>query len=231
LHQILINTMKTNPNSGVDTGVVTPLPVTFQDQKFTWNGQYATGKELKNLFGVPTDQDLYLSLTDPWDDQVVTNEMVIDLARPGVEKFYLRLPLEYRLDDKKLSWDKPFITGLELRQIGRVEVEDEIWLKIPKPYSDELVKNESRIDLTRPDVEQFYVVKAEVVITINATEHKVKRGTYSVAQLKKVGNVKAADELDQIKSGHVLVPLEDDASVEIKGGEQFVSHKRDGSSS
>lgn len=223
--------MKPNTNAGVDTGVATPLPVTFQDQKFTWGGQYANGKELKKLFGVPVDQALFLSLVDPWDDQLITDEMVIDLARPGVEKFYVRLPLEYRLQEEKFLWDKPFITGLELREIGGLAADDEIWLKIPKPYSDELVKDESRIDLTRPEIEQFYIVKAEVIITINAVEHKVKKGTYIVAQLKKIGNVKSADELDQIKAGHELVPLEDDASVEIKGCEQFVSHKRDGSSS
>jgi hypothetical protein len=51
-----------------------------------------------------------------------------------------------------------------------------------------------------------------------------------VAQLKKIGNVKASDEMDELK-GHNLTPLDDEATVVIKGGEQFIAHVRDGSSS
>lgn len=220
----------TQTNGADGAGRITPLDLFFQDKKFTWSNQFITGAELKKLFGLTSEQELYLSLIDPWDDELISNEQVINLARPGAEKFYIRQPLEFQLENKKLAWNKPFITGAELRKLGAIEEGDEIWLKIAQPYEDELIDVKERVDLTRSGVEHFYVKKLEVVIRINNVEHKIKRGTYTVAQLKKIGNVKASDEVDALE-GHKLTPLDDTAIIVIKGGEQFISHVRDGSSS
>ncbi|WP_425291211.1 multiubiquitin domain-containing protein [Spirosoma linguale] len=216
-------------NRGNDVGRITPLAITFQTKKFTWLQQYATGAELKKLFGLKPEQELYQSLIDPWDDVLVANDESINLARPGAERFFIRQPLEFQLDDQKLAWDKPFITGLELRKVGRVEEGDEIWLSVARPYKDELITDSKRVDLTPDGIEKFFVVKLEVVIRINNVEHKIRRGTYTVTQLKKIGNVKASDEMDALE-GHKLTPLDDAATVVIKGDEQFISHVRDGSS-
>ncbi|KAB7725506.1 hypothetical protein F5984_26055 [Rudanella paleaurantiibacter] len=224
-----MNQMTAQPETN-GVGLTTTLAITFQNKKFSWPQQYATGAELKKLFGVNAEQVLYLSLVDPWDDVVVANEESINLARPGTEKFYIRQPLEVRLEDKKHSWDKPFISGAELRKLGGVEEGDEIWLSVARPNNDELIADAERVDLTRAGLERFYVVKQEVVIRINNVEHAIKRGTYTVTQLKKIGNVKASDEMDALE-GHKLTPLDDAATVVIKGGEQFISHVRDGSSS
>jgi len=217
-------------NLGKEAGRIAPLAITFQDSKFTWPQQYITGLELKKMFGLKPEQELYLSLVDPWDDVLVANEESINLARPGTEKFYIRQQLEFRLADKKLSWDKPFITGAELRKLGAIEEGDQIWLSVTRPHNDELVTDANRVDLTRAGLEHFYVVKLEVIIRINNVEHKIKPGTYTISQLKKIGNVKASDEVDALE-GHKLTPLDDAAIVVIKGGEQFISHVRDGSSS
>lgn len=223
--------MTNNQMDGVlDAGsIVAPLALTFQDKKFSWPHQYATGAELKTLFGLQPDEPLYLSLTDPWDDELIANDTTINLARPGVERFYIRQPLELKLEDKTYDWDKPFITGAELRQVGGVEDGDEIWLAVARPYEDERIDDTKKVDLTRPGRERFYVKKRLVVIRINNVEHQIKPGSYTVAQLKKIGNVKASDELDALKD-HQLTPLDDSATVIIQGGEQFISHVRDGSS-
>jgi hypothetical protein len=211
-------------------GRIAPLAITFQDKKYTWPHQYATGAELKKLFGMNPEQELYLSLIDPWDDVLVADDESINLARPGTEKFYIRQPLDFQMENKKLAWDKPFITGAELRKLGGIEDGDEIWLSVARPHDDESIADANRVDLTREGLERFYVVKLDVVIRINNVEFKIKRGTYTVAQLKKIGNVKASDEMDALE-GHNLTPLDDEAMVVIKGGEQFIAHVRDGSSS
>ena len=223
--------MTNNQMDGVlDAGsIVTPLALSFQDKKFAWTHQYVTGAELKTLFGLSPDEALYLSLTDPWDDELIANDEVVNLARPGIERFYIRQPLELKLDGKKYEWDKPFITGAELRHVGGVEEGDEIWLSVARPYEDERIDDAKKVDLTRPGLERFYVKKRLVFILINNVEHQIKPGSYTVAQLKKIGNVKASDELDALKD-HQLTPLDDSATVVIQGGEQFISHVRDGSS-
>ena len=70
----------------------------------------------------------------------------------------------------------------------------------------------------------------DVSITIDNKIYKVDRGRISVAELKQLGGIPGAYELEEIIDGK-LVPLNDDQHVEIKGGEHFVSHPRAGASS
>ena len=70
----------------------------------------------------------------------------------------------------------------------------------------------------------------DVHITINGVSKLIHRGHQTVADIKKVGQVPAADELEQLIGGK-LTPLADDGAVTIKGGEEFMSHVRSGGSS
>jgi hypothetical protein len=74
------------------------------------------------------------------------------------------------------------------------------------------------------------VFRCLVKITINDESYPVTRGRHSVEELKKIGSVPLADELEQLIGGE-LVPRKDDGSVEISGCETFVSHARCGQSS
>ena len=70
----------------------------------------------------------------------------------------------------------------------------------------------------------------EVKITINKLIKSIRRGRHLVAEIKKLGGVPLADELEQLVDGK-LKPLADDGEVVIKGGEVFMSHTRSGGSS
>jgi len=70
----------------------------------------------------------------------------------------------------------------------------------------------------------------EVHITINGVSKLSHRGRRSVVEIKTVGGVALADELEQVIDGK-LTPLPDEGSVTIKGGEVFMSHVRSGGSS
>ena len=78
--------------------------------------------------------------------------------------------------------------------------------------------------------ETLLVTKREVNITIDGTEYKIPQGTYTVAEIKRIGHVPAAYELEEKIHGK-LTPLADDGSVNIKGEEVFIGHPRDSSSS
>ena len=69
-----------------------------------------------------------------------------------------------------------------------------------------------------------------VTITINNIPKRIHRGRATVAEIKALGGVPAADELEQVINGK-LMPLPDDGAVTIKGGEIFISHPRDSGSS
>lgn len=70
----------------------------------------------------------------------------------------------------------------------------------------------------------------EVKISINGASKAIRTGHHTVAEIKKLGEVPVADELEQVVDGK-LTPLADDGTVTIKGGEVFMSHARSGGSS
>jgi uncharacterized protein YabE (DUF348 family) len=78
--------------------------------------------------------------------------------------------------------------------------------------------------------EVFMSLPAEVDITVDGKQHKIKRGSEPVATIKKVAGVAAAYQLDQDVNG-VLTPLDQNGTVTINGGEVFVSFPATGSSS
>jgi hypothetical protein len=70
----------------------------------------------------------------------------------------------------------------------------------------------------------------DVPITVDGVVRQIHRGHETVAEIKRVGGVAAAKELEQVIDGK-LNPLPDDGAVTIKGGEVFISHVRDSKSS
>ena len=73
--------------------------------------------------------------------------------------------------------------------------------------------------------------KTELVkITINGHSHSISEGEHTVVELKDLGGVPLADELEEIKHQKPH-PLKDDGKTNIKGGEVFVSHPRGSGSS
>ena len=70
----------------------------------------------------------------------------------------------------------------------------------------------------------------EVVIKVNNVDRTIHRGRQTVLEIKTVGKVPLADDLEQVVDGK-LVLLPDDDGVTIKGGEVFVSHPKDSGSS
>ncbi len=70
----------------------------------------------------------------------------------------------------------------------------------------------------------------EVSVTVDGVKHEVPRGEYVVSAFKQLVGVDPARELDELVHGQ-LKPLDDNARIEIKGCEVFVSHVRTGGSS
>jgi hypothetical protein len=71
---------------------------------------------------------------------------------------------------------------------------------------------------------------AIVTITVDNKPVQIHRGRQSVAEIKSLGGVPAAFDLDEVVDGK-LVPLPDDGHVVIKGEEVFLSHPKSGHSS
>jgi Multiubiquitin len=142
--------------------------------------------------------------------------------------------LPFTINGKEYEWEKQYIILEEIRKLGDIPRDHEVFLAIKRPWKDEQIMEDIPVDLARPEAEHFISKRHGsdhlVTIHINNVEKKISRGKHSVAEIKKIGDVPPAHELEELTDGK-LDPLDDNATVLIKGCEQFFSHVRDGSSS
>ncbi len=76
------------------------------------------------------------------------------------------------INKKQFEWHHEYITGEEIRKLGSIPVDDEIFLAIKKPWEDEPITNETKVNLARPEIEHFYSKQKEILIIVNGTPHK-----------------------------------------------------------
>ncbi|WP_159076445.1 multiubiquitin domain-containing protein [Flagellimonas amoyensis] len=209
------------------------LKFLIQEIEYNWYDQFITGEQLKNLAGINIEEELFLSLVDPWDDELISNDTKVDLARPGIEKFYVRPLLKFKIDNKMVSWNEQFITGLQIKNLGSLSDDEQVFLKIKGDFEDEIILNNAKVDLARPGIENFYskkAIPALVSIFIDTKPYELERGKYTGSELKGIGGVPIDYELEQIVHGQIKL-ISDNKMIVIKGGEEFISHPKDGHSS
>jgi hypothetical protein len=74
------------------------------------------------------------------------------------------LPLT--INGKKYEWQQEYITGAEIRKLGSIPAEDEIFLAIKKPWEDEPIPDDKQVNLARPEIEHFYSKDKDYKITL-----------------------------------------------------------------
>ena len=132
------------------------LELIIEGKKFEWIEQFITGKQLKELRGLPLDCELFLDIIEPWKDDAIQNDEVVDLARPGIEQFYIKQKLKYSIDGKNFETDKQYIRGSQIRSQGNIADNFQIFLDNKQPWDDELIEDNEIVDLARPGKEKFY---------------------------------------------------------------------------
>lgn len=80
--------------------------------------------------------------------------------------------LHLTINEKRYSWHQQYITGAELRKLGHIVEEDDIFLVIKKPWEDELISDDTKVNLARPEIEHFISKEKPVklVIIVNGRE-------------------------------------------------------------
>lgn len=82
-------------------------------------GTKVTGQQLKELRGLPLDSELYLDIVEPWKDDAILNDEVVDLARFKLEQFYVKQKLKYSIDGETL---KPISSILKVLKLGGKQI-------------------------------------------------------------------------------------------------------------
>lgn len=222
-----------NQNEGAGLTTANILKLIIEGKPYDWKKQYIFGRQVRELGCAPKGSEIFLAITKPWEDELIGDDDKVDLARPSIEQFYFKQVLLLTINGKTYKWYEQYITGAEIRKLANIAAPEQLFLAITKPWEDEHIRNEDRVDLARPGIEHIYS-KAEgpkkVTIQINHKPYELLPGAYSVAQLKTLAGVPLAHDLEQVIDGK-LTPLKDDGELNICSGEQFISHVKDGSSS
>jgi hypothetical protein len=87
------------------------------------------------------------------------------------------------------------------------------------------------VHLRRHGLERFATRQDLVTIDVNQIPKQVRPGCWVVGALKAAVDVPAAKVLAEIKPDGTFDNLDNDARLEIRGGEKFISHARRGGSS
>ena len=64
------------------------LHLIINEKNYKWEHQFITGAQVKQLGNIPQSEKLFLAIKRPWEDELILDDTKIDLARPGIEKFY-----------------------------------------------------------------------------------------------------------------------------------------------
>jgi hypothetical protein len=82
--------------------------------------------------------------------------------------------LQLTINGKQYEWHHEYINGAEIRKLGNIPPEEEIFLAIKKPWEDEPIANDTKVNLARPEIEHFYSKERciEVIIIVNGEPKK-----------------------------------------------------------
>lgn len=80
--------------------------------------------------------------------------------------------LDLTINGKKFNWTHQYILGEEIRKLGNIPKEDLIFLSIKRPWEDEPIMDDTKIDLARPEIEHFFSKEKDqkIVIIVNGRE-------------------------------------------------------------
>src|SRR5581483_6823549 len=64
------------------------LPLTINGVNYGWHQEYITGAEIRKLGGIPAEDEIFLAIKKPWQDEPIPDDKQVNLARPEIEHFY-----------------------------------------------------------------------------------------------------------------------------------------------
>lgn len=70
------------------------------------------------------------------------------------------------INGKQYEWPQQYITGAEIRKLGNMPPEDGVFLAIKKPWEDEAIADDTKVNLARPEIEHFYTKDNHQKITL-----------------------------------------------------------------
>ncbi|MDQ8011384.1 MAG: multiubiquitin domain-containing protein [Flavobacterium nitrogenifigens] len=151
-----------------------PLKFIIEGEDFETFDQYKTGAELKELKGIPLDTELYLSIAKPYSDELIENDKSVNLARPEIEKFFVKESYKFTFNEIKLTSYKKMVSGKEIFSIAGIEHPNcfVLYQKL-KGHDFEKISLDEIVDLSMPGIENFITKDSEIFVYTLDGEHEM----------------------------------------------------------
>jgi hypothetical protein len=161
------------------------LKFVIEGKEYETCEQYKAGAELKQLAGIPLESELFLSVSKPYEDELIENDTKVNLARPDTEYFFVKKKLCFTINGVLVTWYKQFIRGVQIRELGKISSDDEIYLDLPDGWQDDFIDDDEIVDLARPGVEHFVSGEKPVhfVLIVNGREREWKKRKISFEEV------------------------------------------------
>ena len=118
------------------------LRFTVGGVQYETDQQYLTGAAIKQLAGISPDVDLYLRVDSPFNDELIENSKVVNLALPGIEGFFTKKALKYFVDGRPIISKSQYITGEEIKIAAGLPLDVELFLDVPEGWQDQRILRE-----------------------------------------------------------------------------------------
>ncbi len=203
-----------------------PLEFIIEGEKFETFDQYKTGVELKQLKGIPLEIELYLSIAKPYDDELIENDKSVNLARPDKEYFFVKKKLHFTINKEPFVWYKQFIRGIQLRELGKINPNDDLYLDLPEGYEDDFITDDEIIDLARPGKENFFSKKPDAfIIIVNGRDKSWEKRTITFDEVVVLAGGNSNDGNKAYTVTYVKGPKQNPKGEMAKGDYVYVTNK------
>ncbi|MDP4149340.1 MAG: multiubiquitin domain-containing protein [Bacteroidota bacterium] len=115
------------------------LHLVINGQQHEWFHQYITGSEIRKLGGISADDEIFLKIEAPWEDELIMDATKVDLARPGLEHFFSReAPKDIKIivNGREKRWDKHEISFKEVVELAFGKFDDRPTMVYTVAYED-----------------------------------------------------------------------------------------------
>lgn len=213
--------------------------ITINGQPFVLHDPVVKGRDLLEQASLhPVDEYLlfYREASGMYEDINLAED--VDVSARGEEEFVaLKADRLYFLvvDGRRYPWGKDEITGAELRALGRIPDDKDVFFD-PKGGKDDKVDLDEAISLKGKDVEHFYTADQSnepvlVTVELNGEKVKILSGDYTTETLKVALGVAADWDLDIVDKQGSFRTLKPGEAIKVVAKLKFVSHVRQGGSS
>jgi hypothetical protein len=146
-----------------------------------------TGRQLLELAGaLPTREHIVFQVLKSGLLEELRDDETTDLRQEGSERFIIfrtDRAFRFELDDQRLDWGAPQVSGLTLKKLARVDPDTHsVWMDVPQG-NDQQIADGAFARLTGNKTERFYTSRNKVTLIVNLDAKQWNERRISYAQV------------------------------------------------